>query len=415
MKRENIYEGVLSFKGTWRNYQNRVLEEADKYLEDGKIHIVAAPGAGKTTLGIELIRRTGQPCLIFSPRIVIREQWLERIRQSFLTEEKNNGLLSNNLKSPALITSVTYQTLYSSVKGYQGTEEEQEGEEPETVDFSDFQLLETVRKAGIRTICLDECHHLKNEWWKALESFMQEMKDVTVISLTATPPYDSTPAQWERYIRMCGEIDTEITIPELVKEGSLCPHQDYVYFSYPAGDEERQLEQFRMTSDEMFEEVLGDSRLREAAASHKALLDYENYFDQMLENPAYLSSLLIYCQCMGISFSPAPFIEFFYKSDEEGDSSIDRRTITTFDILTIDELHKVESYAKKIGKSLSEFYNSINVELIDFRVEFGRSKKNGEILLAGDISPDTCQLIDTRTGKSLEYSQLSKKLDLNLN
>ena len=135
MKRENIYEGVLSFKGTWRNYQNRVLEEADKYLEDGKIHIVAAPGAGKTTLGIELIRRTGQPCLIFSPRIVIREQWLERIRQSFLTEEKNNGLLSNNLKSPALITSVTYQTLYSSVKGYQGTEEEQEGEEPETVDF----------------------------------------------------------------------------------------------------------------------------------------------------------------------------------------------------------------------------------------------------------------------------------------
>ena len=117
----------------------------------------------------------------------------------------------------------------------------------------------------------------------------------------------------------------------------------------------------------------------------------------------------------GISFSPAPFIEFFYKSDEEGDSPIDRRTITTFDILTIDELHKVESYAKKIGKSLSEFYNSINVELIDFRVEFGRSKKNGEILLAGDISPDTCQLIDTRTGKSLEYSQLSKKLDLNLN
>lgn len=117
----------------------------------------------------------------------------------------------------------------------------------------------------------------------------------------------------------------------------------------------------------------------------------------------------------GISFSPAPFIEFFYKSDEEGDSPIDRRTITTFDILTIDELHKVEAYASKIGQSLSEFYNLIDVELIDFRVEFGRSKKNGELLLAGDISPDTCQLIDTRTGKSLEYSQLSKKLDLNLN
>ena len=52
MKKKNIYDGILSFKGTWRTYQRRVLEEGDRYLEDGKIHIVAAPGAGKTTLGI---------------------------------------------------------------------------------------------------------------------------------------------------------------------------------------------------------------------------------------------------------------------------------------------------------------------------------------------------------------------------
>ena len=48
------YEGILEFKGTWRNYQARVLEHADRYMADGKIHIVAAPGSGKTTLGIEL-------------------------------------------------------------------------------------------------------------------------------------------------------------------------------------------------------------------------------------------------------------------------------------------------------------------------------------------------------------------------
>lgn len=305
MKKKNIYDGILSFKGTWRTYQRRVLEEGDRYLEDGKIHIVAAPGAGKTTLGIELIRRTGQPCLILSPRIVIREQWLDRIRQSFLEESKGRELLSNDLKKPAKITSVTYQTLYAAVKGCSTAEESREGEEPERMDFSEFQLLETVRKAGIKTICLDECHHLKNEWWKALETFMKEMKGVTVISLTATPPYDSTPAQWDRYIQMCGEIDAQITIPELVKEGSLCPHQDYVYFSYPTGEEERQILQFRAAAGEMFEKLLQDSRLSTAAASHKALLDYEGYFDQMLENPAYLSSLLIFCQCLGIPYSPA--------------------------------------------------------------------------------------------------------------
>ena len=46
-----------------------------------------------------------------------------------------------------------------------------------------------------------------------------------MISLTATPPYEGEPALWERYISMCGEIDEEITVPELVKEGTLCPHQ----------------------------------------------------------------------------------------------------------------------------------------------------------------------------------------------
>ena len=70
------YEGILEFKGTWRNYQARVLEHADRYMSDGKIHIVAAPGSGKTTLGIELIRRMNGKALILAPSITIREQWI---------------------------------------------------------------------------------------------------------------------------------------------------------------------------------------------------------------------------------------------------------------------------------------------------------------------------------------------------
>ena len=47
----NAYENILEFKGTWRNYQDRVLKASDSYLSDKKIHIVAAPGAGKTPAG----------------------------------------------------------------------------------------------------------------------------------------------------------------------------------------------------------------------------------------------------------------------------------------------------------------------------------------------------------------------------
>ena len=68
------YEGILEFHGTWRSYQARVLQNVSRYLSDDKIHIVAAPGSGKTTLGIELIKRLNANTLILAPSITIREQ-----------------------------------------------------------------------------------------------------------------------------------------------------------------------------------------------------------------------------------------------------------------------------------------------------------------------------------------------------
>lgn len=300
----NLYDNILSFKGTWRRYQERVLNSSDAYLFDKKIHIVAAPGAGKTTLGIELIRRTQKPCLILSPRIVIREQWLERIKDGFLNEQLSpEAILSNDIKNPKLITSITYQTLFCGMTRYAGMTEEEETENQEAMDFSNFELLRTVKEAGIKVICLDECHHLKNEWWKALEDFMKEMGEVTVISLTATPPYDATPVQWERYCNMCGPVDEEITVPELVKENSLCPHQDFVYFNYPTGEEQEKVDFFRQKAAQMMQKLMGDARLKEAVASHKGLEDVQGYLEKLLENPAYLSSLLIYCQEQNIPYA----------------------------------------------------------------------------------------------------------------
>ena len=95
---QNQYDGILQFKGKWRVYQERVLTNAETYLSDHKVHIVAAPGSGKTTLGIELIRRLGAPCLILSPSITIRQQWLERITDSFFFFFYDpTALLSNDL------------------------------------------------------------------------------------------------------------------------------------------------------------------------------------------------------------------------------------------------------------------------------------------------------------------------------
>ncbi len=231
------YDRILQFKGTWRTYQARALENAAKYLQDGKVHIVAAPGSGKTTLGIELIKRMQSPTLVLAPSITIREQWVARIVSGFLCEGVNaEDYISQDLRDPRVITVVTYQALHSALRREKC---DGKGEEDEGIDYTDFDVIAMIRDNAIGVFCLDECHHLRSEWWKALEEVRSACTGIRMISLTATPPYDSTPSMWNRYIDMCGEIDVEISIPELVKEGSLCPHQDYVYFNYPTKEEQK--------------------------------------------------------------------------------------------------------------------------------------------------------------------------------
>ena len=79
----------INFKWRFRDYQQAVLDNADKHLKDGKIHIVAAPGSGKTILGLELIKRLNSPTLILSPSVTIRQQWGERFIEAFLPENES--------------------------------------------------------------------------------------------------------------------------------------------------------------------------------------------------------------------------------------------------------------------------------------------------------------------------------------
>ena len=227
----------IKFKWTFRKYQKRVLDNSSKFLNDGRIHIVAAPGSGKTILGLEMIVRLNSPCIIFSPTTTIREQWGERFKEAFLDESLNvDDYVSNDLNNIKLINSITYQALHSAINKVGIINED------EVLDYSNIDLFKLINENKIKTICLDEAHHLQNEWQKALEIFIKGLdKNVKIISLTATPPYDATPVEWNRYISLCGEIDDEIFVPELVKEGTLCPHQDYIAFNYPTLKEQQSL------------------------------------------------------------------------------------------------------------------------------------------------------------------------------
>ncbi len=295
-----MLQEILQFHGRWRNYQQRVLDRCGAYLADHKVHIVAAPGSGKTTLGIELIRRVDRPTLILAPTITIREQWVRRIQTDFLQGTQGEDLISQNLRAPKWITVATYQALHSAMTRYTGTlREEGELAAQEEVDYRDFDLVAQMRNWGLGTLCLDECHHLRSEWWKALEQLKGQFPGLDTISLTATPPYDSTPAMWEKYVSMCGEIDEEITVPELVKEGTLCPHQDYVYFTCPTRGELEKLRAFRDHVDCAIKRFVADDIFLQAVQTHPFLTGAASE-EAMLEQPAYLSSMLIYLQARGV-------------------------------------------------------------------------------------------------------------------
>lgn len=295
----------LAFKGEWRQYQKRILEKSDSIMADGHIHLVAAPGSGKTTLGIEFIRRNSKPALILVPTVTIRQQWVDRIREAFLDDESlADEMISQNLKQPKTITVATYQALHSAINRLEGDAEVEDTDdvvENEHFDFKDVDIIALFKNASLGTLCLDECHHLRNEWWKSLETFRKSFADISVISLTATPPYEGEPALWEHYVAMCGEIDEEITVPELVKEGSLCPHQDYVYFSFPTKEEEKQLDQFSTQKRAFLKNLSSDSMFCEAVRTSRAL-DGTISEDELLNEPKYLSATLIFLRYKGIEF-----------------------------------------------------------------------------------------------------------------
>ena len=285
----------LNFKGRWRKYQKQVLDRFQDYQADGHVHLVAAPGSGKTTIGIELIARFGNPALVLVPTVTIREQWVDRIQTAFLEDgQRISDLVSQNLKEMKALTIVTYQAFHSAMNQLQ-TQEDGEAE-----DFVGFDLLASLRTQKVATLCLDECHHLRNEWWKSLEAFRKQYEQLQVISLTATPPYDSEPELWERYIRMCGEIDQEITVPELVKEDTLCPHQDFVYICSPTAEESEHIMLFEDRKWEYIHQLLVNPDFQ-ALVSGSKVLKGDISSDVLLEDPKYLSAILIFMHSQGLT------------------------------------------------------------------------------------------------------------------
>lgn len=96
-----------------------------------------------------------------------------------------------------------------------------------------------------------------------------------------------------------------------------------------------------------------------------------------------------------------PIVEFYYKDDDLGDPLINVDHIHALNLATSDELEKMRTVALQVNDKLMTIFNQIDIQLVDFKLEFGRDSK-GNVLLADEISPDTCRLWDVKTGESFD-------------
>ena len=104
-----------------------------------------------------------------------------------------------------------------------------------------------------------------------------------------------------------------------------------------------------------------------------------------------------------------PIVEYCYKNDDLGDPMLNRYHILAMDIATTAELDEIEKISLKVNEILKDFLKTKNVDLIDFKLEFGRDA-NGNIILADEISPDNCRFWDSTTKEKLDKDRFRRDM-----
>ena len=115
---------------------------------------------------------------------------------------------------------------------------------------------------------------------------------------------------------------------------------------------------------------------------------------------------------LGIADGTKPkntILEICYKNDDFGDPLINDHHAVAMDLITYEELEKIYEITRKINDFLKELFDKEGIILVDFKIEFGKNAKS-EILLADEITPDTCRLWDKETGKKLDKDRFRQDL-----
>ena len=103
-----------------------------------------------------------------------------------------------------------------------------------------------------------------------------------------------------------------------------------------------------------------------------------------------------------------PTLEFSYKNDDLHDPFINRYYALALDLATEEEINTIEKYAFQVNEIMKQYFGSLGIDLVDFKIEFGRYK--GQVILADEVSPDTCRLWDKDTHEKLDKDRFRRDM-----
>jgi superfamily II DNA or RNA helicase len=285
-------------------------------IHSPRYHIVAPPGAGKTIVGLELINRFAAPAVVFTPTTTIQAQWREKAAM-FLPEGADlDALTSLDAHRLAPINIFTYQLISTPGESQKQVEAmalqkwvddlmlegKQNGataahqrlealrqnnprayrkelskrylrikhellRSPDR-EIGPFlhpnarQLIDDLVAHGVRTIVLDECHHLLDYWAIVLRYLIEKIPDCRVVGLTATLPSPEDDLEYENYTALLGDVDFEVPTPAVVKEGDLAPYRDLIYFVQPNRREMEYLKHIQAAFEAEIAALTGGKRFR---------------------------------------------------------------------------------------------------------------------------------------------------------
>jgi superfamily II DNA or RNA helicase len=300
----------LAFGGAWRKYQLLALDAFDQDRKHKRLrtHIVAPPGSGKTLLGVEMVRRLGHRALVLVPNTAVQEQWL-RAAAAFGAPA---GLAAADPSAP--LACLTYQALcqltdpgaalgelaqrrWAADRAQAtGTSAEEAGRDAASwtgaaaarrqrevahitatlkreiartdhgnLHLSDLlssgarQRIETLRRGGIGTVVLDECHHLASLWGYLVRAAIAELGAVHLVALTATPPDALTEEETALYSTLLGPVDFTVPTPALVRDRALAPYQELAWLTRPLDSEAAWLAEHDLRFTELITSLHADS------------------------------------------------------------------------------------------------------------------------------------------------------------